>query len=175
VGQYAGRITVAKSGAMKKKDLRRCIPNGQSLKPLNCPKMSAKSKTEIWDVDRARAYFAKRKPYQPKKAGKGSGDKAKAEMRLMLQLIGLPFRKEFVFHPERKWRFDYCIESLKVAIEYEGIFSNKSRHTTISGFVGDCEKYREAAKLGWQVLRYTNKDYTRMSEDINDIIKSKAA
>lgn len=114
----------------------------------------------------------KAQPHTPTKK-KGNGDKAKWEMEVMLRLAGLDYKTEHVFHPTRKWRFDFSVESLMLAIEYEGIFSDKSRHTTITGFIEDCLKYREAAKLGWKVLRYTNKDYTKMSEDINEILKQK--
>lgn len=119
-----------------------------------------------------RLYGGKAQPHKPKQKN-GNGDKAKWEMDVMLKLIGLKYESEFVFHPTRKWRADWAIPSLNVLIEYEGIFSEKSGHTTINGFIKDCEKYREAAKLGWKVLRYTQKDYTKMSEDINQIIKSK--
>ena len=66
---------------------------------------------------------------------------------------------EYKFHPERKWRFDFAIPGLKLAFEYEGIFSAKSRHTTISGYTGDIEKYNAASSLGWRVLRFTAKNY----------------
>ncbi len=126
-----------------------------------------------WTIEQARAYFAKRKPYEPKKANKKSGDRAKGEMELILKLIGQPYQKEYEFHPTRKWRFDWAIPGRKIGIEYEGLFSEKSGHTTISGFTKDVEKYREAAKLGWTVLRYTNKDYTQLSEDVNGILNQK--
>lgn len=113
------------------------------------------------------------KPHVPTKQKNGNGDKAKWEMEVMLKLIGLPFEKEYVFHPTRKWRADWAIPELKVLVEYEGLFSEKSGHTTINGFIKDCEKYREAAKLGWKVLRYTQKCYTKLSEDINEIKKQK--
>lgn len=64
---------------------------------------------------------------------------------------------EHRFHPKRKWRFDFAIPERMIAFEYEGIFSRKSRHTTISGFTGDCEKYNEAQLLGWKVFRFTAK------------------
>lgn len=45
----------------------------------------------------------------------------------------------------------------KLAIEYEGIFGGgKSRHTTVSGYTGDVEKYNAAQSLGWTVLRISN-------------------
>lgn len=115
----------------------------------------------------------KANPHVPTKK-KGNGDKAKWEMEVMLRLAGLEYQTEFMFHPERKWRADFAVPNLKCLIEYEGLFSEKSRHTTINGFIGDCEKYRSAAILGWKVLRYTNKDYTKMSEDINEILKQNA-
>ena len=48
-----------------------------------------------------------------------------------------------------------CPKIRKVAVEYEGLplQTDKSRHTTIKGFAGDCEKYSEAAILGWCVIR----------------------
>ena len=107
---------------------------------------------------------------QPKgKANKDAGDPAKAEMEMILKLYGLEYKHELVFHPERKWRFDFAIPSLMISIEYEGLFSEKSGHTTINGFIKDCEKYREAAKLGWKVLRYTQKDYKRLYTDLQEI------
>jgi hypothetical protein len=63
--------------------------------------------------------------------------------------------REYRFHPIRKWRFDWCFPSGKIALEYEGIFSRKSRHTTKAGYSGDCEKYNHAALLGWRVFRFT--------------------
>lgn len=31
-------------------------------------------------------------------------------------------------------------------------------------------KYREAAKLGWTVLRYTNKDYRNLTRDLREVM-----
>ena len=61
----------------------------------------------------------------------------------------------------------------QLRFKYYQLISEKSGHTTINGFVKDCEKYREAAKLGWRVLRYTQKCYTKLSQDINEIKKQK--
>lgn len=79
--------------------------------------------------------------------------------------------EELVFDDVRKFRFDWAITSLKIAIEYEGIFSNKSRHTTISGYTEDCEKYNLAIANGWRVLRYTAINYTNLQKDLNCLIK----
>lgn len=62
---------------------------------------------------------------------------------------------QYRFHPKRRFRFDYAWVEAKVACELEGIMSTKSRHTTIGGFVRDCDKYNLAIEKGWVVLRYT--------------------
>ena len=76
-----------------------------------------------------RALVAKKR--QPTNRHKGS--KAKAEIEMMLKLFGKPYVAEYSFHPERKWRFDFAIPEMKIGIEYNGIMSAKSRHTTITG------------------------------------------
>lgn len=83
---------------------------------------------------------------------------------------GIMVEKEWRFHPVRKWRFDFFIPSLKIACEYEGIFSKKSRHTTQSGYCGDVEKYREAAKMDITVFRYTSKDYKNVLKDLQKYV-----
>lgn len=78
----------------------------------------------------------------------------------------LPLQEEFKFHPERKWRFDWCIEPLKVAFEYEGIYSKQSRHTNQKGYSRDTEKYNAAVALGWKVFRYTAATYKNLENDL---------
>ena len=69
--------------------------------------------------------------------------------------------REFVFHPDRKWRFDFAIlpgTHRKIAIEIEGVtrFGNHlGRHQTPAGLEADAEKYNEALCFGWRVLRVT--------------------
>ncbi len=63
--------------------------------------------------------------------------------------------KEFRFHPERRWRFDYAIPSHKIAVEVEGGVWTGGRHTSPKGFLNDMEKYNAAALLGWRVFRTT--------------------
>lgn len=82
----------------------------------------------------------------------------------------LTLEEEFRFDEVRKWRFDWCISSLKIAIEYEGLNSEKSRHTTVKGFTGDADKYNRAQQLGWKVLRYTALNYKNLITDLNKTI-----
>lgn len=88
------------------------------------------------------------------------------EMKLILQLMKIDFVSEFKFHETRQWRFDISIPSLKIAIEYEGIMSRKSRHTTIIGYTKDCEKYNAATIAGWRVLRYNAINYKSLGDDL---------
>lgn len=70
------------------------------------------------------------------------------------QLGGPELHEEFKFHPERLWRFDFCRGM--VAIELEGgTWLEKSGHTTGKGYSKDCQKYNQAALLGFRVFRFT--------------------
>lgn len=79
--------------------------------------------------------------------------------------------EELKFHPVRKFRFDWAIPSLKIGIEYEGVISKKSRHTTINGYTTDCVKYNLATTHGWKILRYTAKNYRDLAGDLKKIIQ----
>ena len=106
-------------------------------------------------------FIKKNKSTSTKKNGDGS--KAKSEIEMVLKHGGYDYVKELKFHPSRKWRFDFAIESLRIAIEYEGIMSEKSRHTTITGMSADCDKYNTAQLLGWKVLRFTALNYKNLA------------
>ena len=79
-------------------------------------------------------------------------------------------KKEYEFHPDRKWRFDFAFPNEKLAIEVDGgtyssrTYTNKKgqkvvvqggRHNSSKGFMGDLEKFNNATKLGWKTLRFT--------------------
>jgi very-short-patch-repair endonuclease len=98
------------------------------------------------------------------------GDAQKIYMEHILEQTGETFVKEHKFHPTRKWRFDFSNLELKCAIEYEGLFAAKSRHTTATGFTGDAEKYNQATILGWKVLRYTALNYKQLETDVKALI-----
>lgn len=69
--------------------------------------------------------------------------------------------KEYKFHPERRWRFDYAIPEHKIALEVEGGVWTAGRHTRPQGFLGDIEKYNMATLMGWRVFRTTPTDLYR--------------
>jgi len=96
-----------------------------------------------------------------------------AHIKLELKSKGIPFETEYRFHKVRRFRFDIAIPQHRIAIEYEGIVSNKSRHTSLKGYSNDCEKYNLAVKEGWRVLRYTALNYGQAVPDILELINKK--
>lgn len=84
--------------------------------------------------------------------------------------LGVDLIPEFKFHPKRKWRFDYALPEMKLAIECEGGIWTNGRHTRGKGYKNDMEKYNEAVKLGWKLLRYTPDEL--VSEDTLTNIKN---
>lgn len=99
--------------------------------------------------------------------------KYKLHIISVLEKSGLEFRSEFRFDKVRMFRFDWAVPDQKIAIEFEGIISDKSRHTTIGGFSTDCVKYNMAQCLGWKVLRYTVVNYQDFETDLKVLIQKK--
>ena len=100
----------------------------------------------------------------PKEIGK-----YKLHIISVLERSGLDFTSELQFDEVRGFRFDWAIPSLMLAIEYEGIFSDKSGHTTLSGYKKDVIKYNLATLRGWRILRYTAANYLDIEQDINNL------
>ena len=88
------------------------------------------------------------------------------EMKLWLTTFGIKHTSEYKFSTDRKFRFDICIEEKKIAIEYEGIMSRKSGHTTVKGYTKDTEKYNQATSLGYRFYRYTVLNYKDLLTDL---------
>ena len=64
-------------------------------------------------------------------------------------------KREFMFHHERKFRLDFAWPDHLVAMEVEGGIYKGGRHTSITGFEGDCIKYALLAQAGWRLYRFT--------------------
>lgn len=108
---------------------------------------------------------------QPKAAKKESASSKRAigklpaayidwEKELRLQIaarkeIPTP-NTEFVFHPLRKWRFDFAWPTVQLAVEIQGGVFGQGRHTQGKGYTEDCEKMAEAVCLGWRVMYVTS-------------------
>lgn len=77
---------------------------------------------------------------------------------------------ELRFDKKRRFRFDIAIPDAKIGIEYEGLNSEKSGHTTLVGYTSDTEKYNLAAEQGWRVYRYTVVNYKNVINDIEKVL-----
>ena len=82
----------------------------------------------------------------------------------------IQFEKEYKFS-KRKFRFDFALPEYKIGVEYDGLNSEKSGHTTLVGFTKDTEKINLAISEGWKVLRYTVLNYQNVLQDIQKLIK----
>jgi very-short-patch-repair endonuclease len=95
-----------------------------------------------------------------------------AQFKLLIRALKLPEpEEEYMFHPDRKWRFDFAYPDQKIAIEIEGGVWTQGRHTRGSGFVKDCEKYNAAAMLGWRILKYHTNSIGDAAGDIQKILE----
>lgn len=65
---------------------------------------------------------------------------------------------EVRFHPTRKWRFDWAWADHKLALEIDGGVWVRGAHGRGTGIVRDQEKGREAAALGWRIIRCQPKE-----------------
>lgn len=100
---------------------------------------------------------------------KGFAIDGKSFIEYALIAAKIEFVKEHKFDSVRKFRFDFAILDKKVGIEYDGLMSDKSRHTTISGFTNDCNKTNLAQLSGWKVLRYTATNFKNIVTDLEKI------
>lgn len=94
----------------------------------------------------------------------------------VLMAARIEFVNEYVFSETRMFRFDIAVPSMKLAIEYEGIFSKdngQNGHTGVKHYVKDCQKYNLATVEGWKVLRYTAKNYKHFIDDLKQLITIK--
>ncbi|WP_290861894.1 hypothetical protein [Flavobacterium sp.] len=101
--------------------------------------------------------------------GKNTIEALLQEMKRLGVISG--YVRELKFDEVRRFRFDWAIPELKLAIEYEGLNSEKSRHTTKKGYTGDCVKYNLAILNGWKVLRYTALNYSDFPQDIKVFLR----
>ena len=79
--------------------------------------------------------------------------------------------REFIFHPERKWRFDFAFAEVKLAVEIEGGVYKFGGHNGGEGYEKDCEKYNSAVLLGWRVFRFSTRMVIR-GDAINDVLEA---
>lgn len=59
---------------------------------------------------------------------------------------------EYLFHNERKWRWDVCWPHALVALEVQGGIFVQGRHSRGAALLKEWEKLNTAAAIGWRVL-----------------------
>ena len=122
---------------------------------LSCPKSAPNSNDMT--TDKQTPDKPKRKAQKPQKQPKMDMFTAICKSDLKIEVV-----KEYLFHPTRKWRFDYAIPDHKIALEVEGGVWTGGRHTRPQGFLGDIEKYNAGTLLGWRIFRVTPDDLCRL-------------
>lgn len=70
----------------------------------------------------------------------------------------IPISQQVIFHPIRKWRFDFAFPDLLLAIEIQGYGRG---HADYMSMANDYLKHNEAVRHGWSVLYF-------MAHDIKD-------
>lgn len=65
------------------------------------------------------------------------------------------FEREYRFHVERKFRFDFAWPQFKVALEVDGGIFNGGAHSNPMNILRDMEKGNLATMDGWKVLHFT--------------------
>lgn len=87
-------------------------------------------------------------------------------------LNGPKLEQEFRFHPERKFRCDFCHLSTRTCIEIEGgIFSKHGGHSSVTGILRDIDKYNELTFLGFRLFRFHGKEGVAGSIDVANLTR----
>ena len=86
-----------------------------------------------------------------------AGSALEAELAVQFRLHNITPEREFRFHDERRWRFDFAWPHLLFAVEVEGITYEGGRHQRVEGFENDLDKYQSAMMLNWVVYRVSKK------------------
>lgn len=76
--------------------------------------------------------------------------------------------EEYAFHVTRRWRFDYAVPEIRLAIELNGGNWSGGRHVRGFGYINDLKKINSAQLMGWTVLQYTY-DYNSIISLISDL------
>lgn len=80
--------------------------------------------------------------------------------------IGCSWTEESLFHPERKWRWDFVIfpgaaHTARFAVEIQGQIWHKGGHTSGKGMQRDMDKRNAGVMLGWRILTFSTDDILR--------------
>ena len=66
-----------------------------------------------------------------------------------------PPRREYRFHDQRRWRFDFAWPDMKLAVEIQGLTRAGGAHQRIDAIGRDYNKLNAAQMMGWVVLQFS--------------------
>jgi very-short-patch-repair endonuclease len=75
-----------------------------------------------------------------------------------LQKHKIAYEPQYKFDDIRKWRFDFAMVPVKLAIEIEGGIWINGKYNHGSGIMRMVEKMNAAQLQGWRVLQFTTND-----------------
>ena len=75
-------------------------------------------------------------------------NEAEDELEQQLKACSYDYRREYRWHPSRRFRADFALPDDMVLIEIEG-----SGHRTYTRFLTDIDKYNQATVHGWRLQR----------------------
>lgn len=81
----------------------------------------------------------------------------KLDYKVRFKLFDVPLKPECMFHPKRKWRFDFALPCCKIAIEIQG-GGWGAGHSRGDVSANDREKFNAAAMLGWRIIYFIPED-----------------
>lgn len=90
-------------------------------------------------------------------------EKALSQLICLAQHDAELYLLEFRFHPDRKWRFDFCIPDRMCAIEIDGgtFMSIRTGHSSGAGLRAWREKNNAAMTLGWRVWHFAPEEIVK--------------
>lgn len=123
------------------------------------PIMSAEEYRALKKAGKLEQAAAKRygKPKLQAAVQQRAGSEAEETLAAHIRLHGLPEpERQYRFHPERRWRFDFAWPRHRLAVEVDGVLWGKQGgHQRPDDYAEDCEKLNEAVLMDWRVLRFT--------------------
>ena len=97
------------------------------------------------------------------------------ESLLLLQLrdAELPEPKcQYQFHPQRRWKADFCYPEYRIICEVNGMTHQASRgHTSWAGIHRDYEKQNAAVLMGYHYFEF-DRDMIESGEAVNTIAQA---
>ncbi len=76
-----------------------------------------------------------------------------------LRAVGLNPKRQYKFHPERRYKVDFAFPEHRLIVEVNGgVWMPKSGHNSGVGITRDYQKSNVAQLMGYTYLQFTRKD-----------------